>query len=101
MRVKVRRCVGGGGGGLRGSRRAVHVSDQVDKLPLVVDAFLLRDGLLLFPLPMQVGEDDGADHAATDGHQSQDSHQDHVEAEAAVGRVGHGAFDEGAEVRAS
>lgn len=86
-------------GRLRVPRWVVHVSDQVDKLSPVVDAFLLRDRLLLFPLPMQEGEDQGADDAAKDRHQSQDSHQDHVEAETTVGRVGHGAFGGAAEVR--
>lgn len=78
-----------GGGGQEG-HGTVHVPDEVDKLPLVVDAFLLRDGLLLFPLSMEVGEDEGAGRTATDRHQSQDTHQDDVEADAPVRRVRHG-----------
>lgn len=56
-----------GGRGQEGNG-TVHVSDEVDKLPLVVDAFFLRDGLLLFPLSMEVGEDEGADRTAADHH---------------------------------
>lgn len=54
-----------GGRGQEG-HGTVHVSDEVDKLPLVVDAFFLWDGLLLFPLSMEVGEDESAGRAATD-----------------------------------
>lgn len=56
-----------GSGGQEG-HRTVHVSDEVDKLPLVVDAFFLWDGLLLFPLSMEVGEGEGAGRTATDSH---------------------------------
>lgn len=62
----------------------VHVSDEVDKFPLVVDALLLRDGLLLFPLPVEVGEDEGASCTTTDRHQSQDADEDDVEADCPV-----------------
>ncbi len=54
-----------GGGGQEG-HGTVHVSDEVDKLPLVVDAFFLRDGLLLFSLAMKVGENEGAGRATGD-----------------------------------
>lgn len=89
--VAARRGGGGGvcerGGVRQEGRGTVHVSDEVDKLPLVVDALLLRDGLLLFPLPMEVGEDEGTGSAATDRHQSQDAHEDNVEADRPVFRV--------------
>lgn len=65
----------------------VHVSDEVDKFPLVVDALLLRDGLLLFSLPVEVGEDEGTSCTTTDRHQSQDAHEDDVEADCPVLRV--------------
>lgn len=75
----------GGGGGGRGGRRlnqrdgrrrkgrgdkVVQVSDEVDILPLVVDGALLRrDGMLLFALVLQVGEDQGTRGAAAYHHQ--------------------------------
>lgn len=58
-----------GGRGQEG-HGTVHISDEVHNLPLVVDAFFLRDGLLLFPLSMEVGEDEGASRTPTDCHQS-------------------------------
>lgn len=75
------------GGVRQEGRGTVHVSDEVDKFPLVVDALLLRDGLLLFPLPMEVGEDEGTGSATTDRHQSQDAHEDNVEGDRPVFRV--------------
>lgn len=75
------------GGVRQEGRGTVHVSDEVDEFPLVVDALLLRDGLLLFPLPMKVGEDEGAGGATTDRHQSQDADQDDVEGDRPVFRV--------------
>lgn len=56
-----------GGGGQEG-HGTVHVSNEVDKLPLVVDAFFLWDGLLFFPLLMEVGEDEGAGCTSADRH---------------------------------
>lgn len=56
-----------GGRGQEG-HGTVHVSDEVDKLPLVVDALFLRDGLLLFPLSVEVGEDEGASCTTADHH---------------------------------
>lgn len=80
---------GGGGLGERGGVgqkgcRSVHISDEVDKFPLVVDAFLLRDSLLLFSLLVEVGEDEGASCATTDGHQNQDADQGDVEGDCPV-----------------
>lgn len=71
-----------GGGGRQERHGTVHVPDEVDKLSLIVDAFFLWDRLLLFPLPMEVGQDEGAGGTSTDGQQGQDAHQDHVEADA-------------------
>lgn len=79
-----------GGGGLDG-RGTVHVSNQVDNLPLVVDAFFLRHSLLLFPLAMEVGDDEDATGTAAHGRQSHRADEDDVEADRSVCRVGHGA----------
>lgn len=56
-----------GGRGQKG-HGMIHVPDEVDKLPLVVDPFFWWDGLLLFPLSMEVGEGEGAGHADADCH---------------------------------
>lgn len=73
-----------GRGGWQERHRTVHVPDEVDKLSLIVDALFLRDRPLFFTLPMEVGEEKGAGSTSTDGQQGQDSHQDHVEADAAM-----------------
>lgn len=56
------------GRGRQDGHGTVRVSDEVDKLPLVVDAFFLWNGLLLFPLLMEMGEDEGTGSTATDHH---------------------------------
>lgn len=65
----------------------VHVPDEVDEFSLIVDALLLRDCPLLFTLPIEVGEDEGAGSTSTDGQQGQDAHQDHVEADTAMSGI--------------
>lgn len=81
----------GDGGRLEGGG-ALHVPDEVDELPLVVDALLRRHSLLLFPLLVEVGEDEGTGGAAGDHHQSHHADQQHVDAHAAVSLVGHCAW---------
>lgn len=79
-----------GGGGLEG-HGTVHVSNQVDNLPLVIDAFLRRDGLLLFPPPVEVGDYEDATGADAHRRQRHRADENDVEVDRSVGRVGHGA----------
>lgn len=78
----------------RGGRRleghgTVHVSNQVDNLPLVVDAFFRRDGLLLFSPPMEVGDYEDATSADAHSCQRHRADEDDVEVDRAVGRIRH------------
>lgn len=69
----------------------VHVSNQVDNLSLIVDAFFRRDGLLLFPPPMEVGDDEDAAGADAHCRQCHRADEDDVKVDLSVGRVRHGA----------